>query len=350
MDKIIKDIKIGGKSIGIRNPCYIIAEIGSNHNNDWDLALAHINSAISSGVDAVKFQTFNAKKHFSSFATTEYNGLKNVKVQDILKELEINREWQKPLYEYCKDRGVSFLSSPCDFEAVDQLEEIGVEVHKIASFDITDLDLVKYIATTGKPIIMSTGLANWIEIQRAVNECRSVNNNNIILLQCTSLYPAPVYLSNLDAIKSIRNRFNVLTGYSDHTEGDLIPCTSVAMGACVLEKHFTLDRSLPGPDHHFAMEPDELADMVKKIRLIEKSFGDGQKTGPRGEETKASIKSRRSVHAARDIPIGCEISSDMLINKRPGYGIEPYLKADIIGKKSKKNICADEWITWDMIL
>ncbi|MBT5400130.1 N-acetylneuraminate synthase, partial [bacterium] len=140
------------------------------------------------------------------------------------------------------------------------------------------------------------------------------------------------------------------TGYSDHTEGDLIPCTSVAMGACVLEKHFTLDRSLPGPDHHFAMEPDELADMVKKIRLIEKSFGDGQKTGPRGEETKASIKSRRSVHAARDIPIGCEISSDMLINKRPGYGIEPYLKADIIGKKSKKNICADEWITWDMIL
>ena len=350
MRKIIKDIKIENHNVGFSSPCFIIAEIGSNHNNDWDLALKHIDSAISSGVDAVKFQTFKAEKHVSSFASTSYNGVNDIKVQEILKGLEIDREWQRPLYEYCKERGVSFLSSPCDYEAVDQLESIGVGAHKISSFDIPDLDLVRYIASTGTPIIMSTGLANWMEIQRAVDACRSVGNNDIVMLQCTSLYPAPTHLSNLNAMNSMSCAFNVLTGYSDHTEGDLIPCTSVAMGACVLEKHFTLDRSLPGPDHHFAMEPDELADMVKKIRLIEKSFGDGQKTGPRGEETKASIKSRRSVHAARDIPIGCEISSDMLINKRPGYGIEPYLKADIIGKKSKKNICADEWITWDMIL
>ena len=145
-------------------------------------------------------------------------------------------------------------------------------------------------------------------------------------------------------------KFNVLTGYSDHTEGDVVACASVAMGACVIEKHFTLDRSLSGPDHHFAIEPYELKNMVEKIRIIEESFGDGIKDGPRGDEIEISMKSRRSVHAACDIPSGSMISSDMLLNKRPGYGVEPYLKNDIIGKKTKVDIAADEWITWDMFL
>jgi len=350
MNRIIQDIKGDGYSIGVNSPCFVIAEIGSNHNGDWELALRHIDRAIDSGVNAIKFQTFDSKKHVSSFARTSYNGETDVKVQDILKDLEINREWHKPLYEYCKDRNVTFLSSPCDYEAVDQLEEVGVSMHKISSFDITDLDLINCIASTGKPIIMSTGLANCNEIKRAVDQCRSVGNNDIILLQCTSLYPAPVYLSNLNAIKTMSKKFNVLTGYSDHTEGDVVACASVAMGACVIEKHFTLDRSLSGPDHHFAIEPYELKNMVEKIRIIEESFGDGIKDGPRGDEIEISMKSRRSVHAACDIPSGSMISSDMLLNKRPGYGVEPYLKNDIIGKKTKVDIAADEWITWDMFL
>ena len=345
----MKEVTISDRKVGLNNPCFVIAEIGSNHNNDWQLAIKHIDEAANAGADAVKFQTFNASNHVSSFAKTSCDN-KTVSVQEILKNLELDREWHKPLYDHCKKKGIIFLSSPCDFEAVNQLEYVGVGAHKISSFDIPDLELVRHIARTGKPVIMSTGMANWMEIQRAVDECRNVGNNKIILLQCTSLYPAPVNLSNLHAMNSMRSAFNVLTGYSDHTEGDVVACASVAMGACLIEKHFTLDRSLPGPDHHFAIEPNELKEMINRIRIIESALGDGEKKGPREEEIDVAIRSKRSIHASVDISSGSIISSDMLLIKRPGFGVSPHLKSRVVGRKANRNIVADEWISWDMLV
>lgn len=342
-------IKIGDKFIGENSPSFIIAEIGSNHNNDWDMALRHIDAAVESGADAVKFQSFKASKHVSKKLKLPRQKKDEKTIYELLKTLEINRHWHKPLFDYCNKKNIVFFSSPCDYEAVDELDEIGVLLHKIASFDITDLELVKYIAGKSRPIIVSTGMAHWKDIERVVNASESVNNDQIILLQCTSLYPAPVSLSNLKSMSEMRKRFGKIIGYSDHTIGDNIPCAAVAMGAKVIEKHFTLDRGLDGPDHHFAMEPNELKEMVKKIREIELAIGDGHKLGPRKDEIENSKNGRRTIHAAVDIQKGEEIRKEMLTIKRPGLGIEPYKIDHIINKRAKRFIEKDEWITWEMI-
>ncbi|MDO6507254.1 N-acetylneuraminate synthase family protein [Colwellia sp. 4_MG-2023] len=342
-------VKIGNQLVGDDNPTFIIAEVGSNHNQDYALALAHIDAAAKSGVDAVKFQTFRADKHVSKFAEmpeylTDYDN-----IHDLIKTLELERDWQKPLKEYAESKGLQFFSSPCDYEAVDSLEALNVPAHKIASFDLPDLDLVRYIAKTGKPVLLSTGMADWMEIQRAVDVCREEGNEQIILFQCTSLYPAPTKLSNLKSMKKMRDMFNVVVGYSDHTLGDLIPIASVAMGSAIIEKHFTLDRSLPGPDHSFAMEPEELAVMVNKIREVETAIGDGSKKGPREEELDMYDKVRRSLHVTVNVQAGDIITEDMLTTKRPGFGIEPYRKSEIIGAKARVDIAKDHWIDWSMI-
>lgn len=342
-------LKIGRKFVGNDCRAFLIAEIGSNHNQDFALALKHIDFAYKAGVDAVKFQTFKADKHISKYAEipAKYlDGHKNVHA--LIKSVELNRDWQKPLKEYAESKGLIFLSSPCDNEAVDQLEKLGVLAHKIASFDLPDLDLVRYIAKTNKPILISTGLADWGDIQHAVNVCREEKNNQIILLQCTSLYPAPASLSNLRAMRTMRDAFNVIVGYSDHTLGDNIPVTAVAMGASVIEKHVTLDKNLPGPDHAFAIEPDELGVMVEKIREIESAFGDGSKNGPRNEEIDM-YQYRRSLHAISDIKAGEIITEAMLYAKRPNFGIPVYLKPHIIGRIAKKNIKKDQWVSWDLV-
>ncbi len=342
-------IKIGHKYIGKDCPTFIIAEVGSNHNQDFDLAIKHIESAAESGVDAVKFQTFKADKHISKYAEIP-DYLKDCKnIHSLIESLELNRDWQKPLKKYAESKGLVFLSSPCDYDAVDGLEEIRVAAHKVASFDLPDLDLIRYIAKTKKPILLSTGLSNWMEIQRAVDVCREEGNEKIILLQCTSLYPAPANLSNLMAIKTMRNAYKVITGYSDHTIGDSISMVSVAMGAAIIEKHFTLDRSLPGPDHSFAMEPYELKTMVKKIREVEKAIGDGSKAGPREQELDMYKKVRRSLHAKVSIKKGEVITEEMLTSKRPGFGITIHLNSSIIGRNARCDIEKDRWILWDYI-
>ncbi|MBT5399569.1 N-acetylneuraminate synthase [bacterium] len=340
-------IKIGKKFVGSDCPVFLIAEIGSNHNQDFSLALRHIDAAAEAGVDAVKFQTFKAENHVSKYAKMpDYlTGYKNM--HELIKSLELDRGWQKSLKEYAESKGLIFFSSPCDYDAVDQLEALNVSAHKIASFDLPDLDLVRYIARTNKPILISTGLADWMDIQRAVDACRKEGNEKIILFQCTSLYPAPVGLSNLKAMKTIHDAFNVVTGYSDHTIGDTIPIAAVAMGASIIEKHFTLDKNFPGPDHAFAIEPNELKAMVEKIRIVESAFGDGSKNGPRTEEMDMYKKVRRSLHAACDIESGKIITEDMLISKRPGFGIPVYLKQHVIGRKVKKSIKQDQWVLWE---
>jgi len=340
-------VKIKNRLIGKEEPSFIIAEAGSNHNGKLEIAKKMINVAVKSGADAVKFQIFRAEDLYSKY-TPEFSYLKGQKVYDLIKDIETPREWIKELAEYCKKRNIHFLATPFDFEAVDLLDRYA-PAFKIASFEIVDLKLIKYAAEKGKPMIVSTGMSNLGEIEDAINAIKSVGNEDIILLHCNSLYPTPVEIINLRAIETMRTAFKVPIGFSDHTLGIHIPIAAVAMGACVIEKHFTLDRTLPGPDHSFAIEPDELKEMVKCIRDIEKARGNGIKEKSELESEEMYIKARRSIHAKVDIPKGTKITKNMLIVKRPGYGIKPKFIDMVVGREAKKDIKEDEWITWNAI-
>lgn len=345
---MISFLHIGERLVGAGAPCFLIAEIGSNHNQDLDQAYRLIDAAVAAGVDAVKFQSFRAADHYSK-RTPKFGYLGGLDTYKLIESLELERSWHQPLKAYTESAGLVFLSSPCDRDAVAELAELGMCAFKVASFDLPDLQLIRQIAETGKPLILSTGMADWMDIQRALDEARKAGNEQLALLQCTSLYPAPVALSNLRAIDVMREAFSVVTGYSDHTEGDHVCIAAVARGAAIIEKHFTLDRSMPGPDHQFAIEPRELTAMVRRIRDVEAALGDGAKAGPRAEEMEMFEKGRRSLHAACSISQGEVISTSMLAIKRPGYGIPPYLVDKVIGRVALRNIEADEWITWGMI-
>lgn len=337
-----------GRRIGDGQPCFVIAEIASNHDQDFAVATALIDAAADAGVDAVKVQTFRAASHFSRRAPG-FSYLDNAPPFELIKSLEIDRSWHAPLKRHCESRNLVFLSSPCDVEAIDELHALGTPAFKVASFDLTDLELIRHMARTGRPIILSTGLADWMDIQRAVDACRREGNERIVLLQCTALYPAPASLANLRAIATMRRAFGVLTGYSDHTEGDHVSLAAVASGAVIVEKHFTLDRNAPGPDHPFAIEPRELTLMMQRLRDVEAAMGDGAKTGPRPAEQEMFLKGRRSLHAGCRIAAGDVITASMVICKRPGLGIPPHLLEVVVGRVARTDIEADQWITWDMI-
>ena len=346
-------VKIEDRLIGEEEPSFIIAEAGSNHNGSLEQARKMIDVAAESGADAIKFQIFKAESLYSKY-TPEFSYLKGKSTYELIKSIETPREWIKELAGYCKEKGIVFLASVFDFEAVDLLDKY-VPAFKIASFEITDLELIKYAAEKGKPMIISTGMANLSEIEDAINAIKSVGNDDIddiddiILLHCNSLYPTPIEIVNLKAIETMRTAFKVPVGFSDHTLGIHIPIAAVAMGACVIEKHFTLDRNLPGPDHSFAIEPDELKEMVNCIRNVEKARGSGIKEKSELESEEMYIKARRSIHAKVDILKGTKITRDMLIIKRPGYGIRPKFIDIVVGRDVKKDIKEDEWITWDMV-
>ena len=346
---MIKDgFNVGQKKVGHEQRCYVIAEIGSNHNQDFDLACEHIEAAAESGADAVKFQTFKASSHYST-KSPSFSYLDKQDTHTLIKSLELNRSWQKDLMKKAKACGVHFFSSPCDSDAINSLVQINTPIYKVASFDLPDLELITEMASHAKPLIFSTGMATWQDIQLAINAAAGVDNFEIALLQCTSLYPAPPGLSNLRAMKSMRQAFGLPVGYSDHTEGDHISLAAISMGACILEKHFTLDKNLPGPDHSFAMEPKEWKEMVNKIRDIEVGMGDGLKNGPRPEEFEMAEKGRRSVHASVPIKKGETITREMLMVKRPGLGISPHFINQIIGRKAKTDLDQDTWIVWDHV-
>ena len=327
---------------------YIIAEIGSNHNGDITLAKELIDSAAAAGVDAVKFQTFKAKEHYSKYSPG-FGYLEKKNTYSLIESLEIDRSWHEILFDYARVKGVSFLSSACDSEAVQELGRLGMEMFKVASFDITDLSLIREMAQWGRTMILSTGMASWTDIERAVVTCREVNNNDIVLLQCTSLYPAPPRLANLRAMETMGRAFGVRTGYSDHTLGTHVCVAAVAAGARMIEKHITIDRGMEGPDHKFAIESDELRALVSEIRDVESAMGDGGKFGPHMEEMEMYEKGRRSLHAKRDIIRGQTIEEEDIYVKRPGYGITPALRNIIVGRVAKQDIPEDKWITWDDI-
>jgi sialic acid synthase SpsE len=343
-----QEFNIGECPIGEHHPCFVVAEIGSNHNHDFDIARRLIDAAAEAKVDAVKFQTFRADEHYSKYAPGfEYLDRQNT--FDLIHSLEIDRDWHAPLKQHAEAQGLVFFSSACDSEAIEDLARLDVPAHKVASFDLPDTHLIETISRTGKPVILSTGMADWMDVHRAVSACREAGNNQIALLQCTSLYPAPAELSNLRAMATLRQAFGTLVGYSDHTMGHHIILASVAMGASIIEKHFTLDRSMPGPDHAFAIEPEELRKMMSDIRDVEAGLGDGAKAGPREEEKEMFEKGRRSLHARVDIPKGTVITADMLVTKRPGLGIPPHMIDLIVGRTARRRLEPDQWVTWDAI-
>lgn len=347
-------INIGGHLVGPGHPTLVIAEAGSNHNRDLVMAKRLIDVAATAGADAVKFQCFSADKLYSKY-TPKFSYLEAQGEQketwDIIKDAELPREWQQELFDYATANGLIWLSTPTDREGVDQLEAIGVPAYKISSYEAVDLPFVKYVTSKGKPMIISTGMCSNNEVADIINTVHSVVGDEwqhfLAFLQCTSLYPAPYHLVNLKWVPAIGQL--MVTGLSDHTTGIHIPVAAVALGACIIEKHFTLDRNLPGPDHPHSLEPDELAQMVRQIRDVESAMGDGRKTGPAPEEQEMFQKARRSVVAACDIPAGTTITADMVTSKRPGYGVPAKDIDKVIGMTTSVSILEDQVITWLMV-
>lgn len=345
-------VRIGDRWVGNGEPCYIVAEAGANHNRDLLLAKRLIDVAAQARADAVKFQTYSAETLYSK-KTPKFKYLEefsDTSTHDLVKSIELPREWHSELADYCRRKGVVFFSSPFDMRAVDELNEVGVPLFKIASFEVVDLLLVKYAASKGKPLVISTGMATMGEIEDALCACREAGNTQVILLQCASLYPAPPKIMNLRSMDTMRLAFDCPVGLSDHTRGIAVALGAAARGAAMLEKHYTLDRTMEGPDHPFALEPEELKQMVAGIREVEEALGDGRKTGPSAEENEEMYRlARRSLVAAKRILAGETISRDMLTVKRPGYGIKPALIDVVIGRVAKVDIDEDDVITWDMV-
>lgn len=348
----MRTVTVGDRVVGGDQPCFIVAEAGANHNRDLGLAKRLIDVAAEAGADAVKFQTYSADTLYSK-ETPNFSYLRSLtdkSTHELLKSLEIPRAWHAELADYCRQRGTIFFSSPFDHRAVDELDDIGVPLFKIASFEIVDLPLIRHTASKGKPIAISTGMATLGEIEDAITACHDAGNDQIVLLQCASLYPAAPRLINLRAMATMRAAFGYPTGLSDHTTGASVAIGAAALGAAMLEKHFTLDRTMEGPDHPFAIEPDELRDMVRGIRETEAALGDGFKRGPSADEAGEMYRlGRRSLVAARAIPAGTPLEAEMLTVKRPGYGIRPKFLDLVVGRPVKRDIAADEVLTWELV-
>jgi sialic acid synthase SpsE len=344
--------RIAEREVGAGRPCYVIAEIGSNHNRD--LAVAHelIDRAKEAGADAVKFQTFSGERIYSR-KTPPFRYLAAITDKspaDLLEEISLPREWQAPLAAYATAAGIHFFSSPFDHEAVAELDAIGVPVLKIASFEIVDLPLIRRAAETGRPLLISTGMATLGEIEEALSAAAEGGTPAVGLMQCTSVYPAPAHAANLRAMETMRTAFGVPVGLSDHTAGIAVPIAAAALGAAFVEKHVTLDRTMKGPDHPFAVEPDELAAMVRGIREAEAALGNGRKQGPGPEESEEMYRlGRRSLIVTRDLPAGTLLELDMLTVKRPGFGIAPKYLELVVGRALRVDVEADDILTWEMV-
>lgn len=347
----MKEITIGSKKIGDNHPVFIIAEAGSNHNRNLQQAKKLIEVAAEVEADAVKFQTYSAETMYSKKTVTPYyleGKMEQKSVWQLIKDIELPREWQGELADYSRSHGLIFLSTPFDYPAIKELEELNILAYKIASFEIVDLPFLKEIAKQNKPIILSTGMASLGDIEDALNAIKEVSNVEIALLHCAINYPPPLEDLNLKAIQTLKQAFQVPVGFSDHTMSTTIPAVCVALGACIIEKHYTLDRTLKGPDHIFALEPSELKEMIKNIRDTELALGTSEKKLSKSEENLYKL-ARRSIIAKKNIPKGKIIEKSDLTIKRPGYGIPPKFLDIVIGRKANKDIEIDDILTWDMI-
>ena len=336
----MKTLKIGKTRIGDKFPIYIIAEIGGNFST-FQQGKKLIDSAISCGANAVKIQTFQADKLVSEYATFNMPSVGGRRKQlDVIRKLELSKKIQKKLFEYCKKKNITFFSTPSHPNDVDFLEEIGNKTYKIGSDDLTNVPLIKYVSKCKKPTIISTGMSNLTEIKESVTAYKR-NNDELALLHCVSMYPYDPKYSNLNAITTMKKEFKIPIGWSDHTKGIETCIVAAALGANIIEKHFTLNKKAKGPDHALSSDPEELRTLVRTIRLIEKAKGTGIKK-PAKCETGSMKNVRKSLVASENIPAGTILTRELIEIKRPGNGLRPNKFNAIIGKKTKKIILKDK--------
>lgn len=338
-----KTIHIAGRAIGVDHPPYVIAELSANHNGKLDVALRIIEEAKRAGADAVKLQTYKPDTITLNSDADEFKitgGLWDGRtLYDLYEEAHMPWEWHAPLFEHARKLGITIFSSPFDNTAVDLLESLGAPAYKIASFEAVDIPLIKYVASKGKPMIISTGMADETEIQEAIDAAYSGGCKELVILHCVSGYPAPAGDYNLRTIPDMMSRFGTITGLSDHTLDNTTAITSVAMGAAVIEKHFTLDRSGGGPDDSFSLEPAELAALCRGAKTAWEALGRvdyGCKSSER-----SNVKFRRSLYFVKDLKAGDVITSDAIRSVRPGFGLAPKHLDQVVGSVATMDIKAN---------
>jgi sialic acid synthase SpsE len=351
-ERFAQSFEIAGRPVGGGAPCYVIAEAGANHNRDLGIARELIDVAADAGADAVKFQVYSGQALYST-KTPRFDYLKDVSdkpAHELLEDAALPREWLPELADHARAKGIAFFATPFDGRAVEELQAVGVPAFKIASFEIIDLELIGAVAERGHPLILSTGMATYGEVEDALNAAAAGGAHEVALLRCASLYPAPPHIMNLRAMHTMREAFGVPVGLSDHTLGTDVAMGAAALGMEVLEKHYTLSRDMEGPDHPFALEPDELRSLVAGVRAVEAALGHGRLEGPSDEEAvEMYTLARRSIVAATAIAAGTVIEREHLTVKRPGYGIVPKHLDLVVGRTARVDIEADEILTWDMV-
>ena len=349
---MIQHITIGARRIGPGCPVYVVAEMSANHNQDFDQAVELLKAAKEAGADAVKLQTYTPdtltirsdKEYFRIGKGTLWEGKT---LYELYSEAYMPWEWQPKLKKIADEIGIDLFSTAFDPTAVDFLEDMGVPVHKVASFEIVDIPLIEKMARTGKPLIISTGMAMLDEIEEAVQAARKAGATQIALLKCTSAYPAPPEEMNLRAIPHLTEAFHVPVGLSDHTLGIAVPVAAVALGACIVEKHFTLSRDIPGPDSAFSLEPHEFKTMVEAIRTAEKALGEVRYEV--GEQEAKSRVFRRSLFVVKDMKAGEIFTEENLRSIRPGYGLHPKHLKDVLGRRAIQDIKKGTPLGWNLI-
>jgi len=351
MKSFPKEIKIGGRVIGHGHPSYIIAEIGANFDKDLNKAKDLCSAAKEAGADCAKFQSFIAEKIVSAggFASMKLKGVHGSwgrPVNEVFKDAEFPREWHQEVMVHCQKIGIDFSTSPYDFEAVDLCVDLEVPFIKIGSGEITWLEMLEYIAKKNMPMILATGDATLSEIDEAVRIIEATGNNQLILLQCITNYPSLIESANINVLKTYEKAFDILTGYSDHSPGDVVILGSIALGGCVVEKHFTLNKSDKGPDHPHSMDINDFATMVKHIRDLEMAMGSTRKFVV-AEESETVYVQRRGLYSSRPIPAGKVIEACDIVILRPALGILPKYKEAVIGRVAKVDIPADSPIQWN---
>jgi pseudaminic acid synthase len=345
-------LEIGGRKVGPGHPAFIVAELSGNHNGDFDHAVRLVHAAHEAGADAVKLQTYTAdtltiacdNEHFRIAAGTAWDGRT---LHDLYREAFTPWEWQPKLKQVAERLGLILFSSPFDRTAVEFLEQMGVPAHKVASFEMVDHELLRTIVRTGKPVIVSTGMAEWDEIEEAVGVVQAAGGTQLALLKCTSAYPAPVEEMNLRAIPHLAEHFGVPVGLSDHTMSPLVPPAAVALGACIIEKHLTLSRREPGPDAHFSLEPAELKAMVAGIREIEKAAGDARYAV--GSTEVRSRVFRRSLFVVKAVKAGERLTEENVRSIRPGNGLAPKHMKAVLGRTAAVDIPRGTPLRWDLL-
>jgi N-acetylneuraminate synthase len=344
--------RIGDRQVGSANPCFVIAEAGVNHNGDPNLAHRLVDTAADAGADAVKFQTFNAERLVTRDAPkADYQRQASAPDEtqfEMLRRLELAPDAYRDLMAHCATRGILFLSTPFDEESADLLAALNIVAFKIPSGEMTNAPLLAHVARKGKPIILSTGMSTLGEVEAGVRTLLSAGAGELALLHCVSAYPADPADVNLRAMRTLQEMFQVPVGYSDHTTGLDIAWASVAAGASLLEKHFTLDRTLPGPDHRASIEPGELGSLIAGVRRIERALGHGRKE-PAASEAPIAAVARKSLVAACDIPAGTVVMDEMIVVRRPGTGLPPAARSSIIGRRARSAISGGTVIASEML-